>query len=78
LIGEGKRWFDLCRIGKIYDYSDSGYAYLREVMNPILSEINGAILYEGKNTGRVLYPLNSAVFNANPKLVGDQNPPYDE
>jgi hypothetical protein len=78
LIGEGKRWFDLCRIGKIYDYSDNGYAYLREVMNPILSEIDGAILYEGSNMGRILYPLNSSVFNANSKLLGDQNPPYDE
>ncbi|MGN6266215.1 MAG: RagB/SusD family nutrient uptake outer membrane protein [Ginsengibacter sp.] len=78
LIGEGKRWFDLCRIGKIYDYSDDGYSYLREVMNPILADIDGAILYEGVNMGRVLYPLNSSVFNANPKLVGDQNPPYDE
>ena len=78
LIGEGKRWFDLCRIGKIYDYSDDGYSYLREVMNPILSEIDGAILYEGANMGRILYPLNSSVFNANPKLLGDQNPPYDE
>lgn len=78
LIGEGKRWFDLCRIGKIYDYSDDGYSYLREVMNPVLSDIDGAILYEGANMGRILYPLNSSVFNANPKLVGDQNSPYDE
>jgi hypothetical protein len=78
LLGEGKRWFDLCRIGKIYDYSDEGYDYLRETMNPILANRTGAILYEGVNMGRILYPINSDIFNANSKLVGDQNPPYDE
>jgi hypothetical protein len=39
---------------------------------------NGSILYEGANMGRILYPINSAAFNANSKLLGDQNPPYDE
>lgn len=78
LIGEGKRWFDLTRIGKIYDYTDNGYEYLREVMNPLLASRTGGILFEGKQMGRVLFPINSDVFNANPKLVGDQNPPYDE
>jgi hypothetical protein len=77
-LGEGKRWFDLCRIGKIYDYTNSGYDYLREIMNPILTGRNGSILYEGANMGRILYPINSAAFNANSKLLGDQNPPYDE
>ena len=78
LLGEGKRWFDLCRIGKIYDYTNAGYDYLRETMNPILSATTGSILYDGGNMGRVLYPINSAAFNANSKLLGDQNPPYDE
>ncbi len=78
LLGEGKRWFDLCRIGKIYDYTNDGYDYLREITNPILSTRTGAILYQDANMGRILYPINSGVFNANPKLVGDQNPPYDE
>jgi len=80
LIGEGKRWFDLVRIGKIYDYTNSGYEYLREIMNPILTarQSQGAILFEGENMGRVLYPINSAMFDANSKLRGDQNPPYDE
>ena len=78
LLGEGKRWFDLARIGKIYDYTDTGYEYLREVMNPLLRSRTGAIPYEGIHMGRILYPINSDMFNANPKLVGDQNRPYDE
>lgn len=78
LMGEGKRWFDLCRIGKIYDYTDAGYQYLRETMNPLIATRQGGILYAGENMGRILYPINSAMFNANPELVGHQNPPYDE
>ncbi|HKO81833.1 MAG TPA: RagB/SusD family nutrient uptake outer membrane protein [Chitinophagaceae bacterium] len=77
LLGEGKRWFDMCRIGTIYNYT-TGYEYLREIMNPILASRNGAILYEGENMGRILYPINSDVIKANAKLSGDQNPPYDE
>lgn len=77
-VGEGKRWFDLERIGKIYDYTDNGYSYLRQIMNPILESRSGGIPFEGANMGRILFPLNSAEFNANLKLVGDQNPPYDE
>jgi hypothetical protein len=78
LVGEGKRWFDMCRIGKIYDYSDNGYGYLRGILNPILATRTGAIQYSGANMGRILYPINSDMFDANTKLVGDQNPPYDE
>jgi hypothetical protein len=78
LLGEGKRWFDLCRIGKIYDYANAGYGYLRETMNPLLAGRTGGIQYDGANMGRILYPINSAMFNANPQLRGDQNPPYDE
>ena len=78
LMGEGKRWFDLCRIGTIYNYTNAGYEYLRETLNPILSTRPGSILYENENMGRVLFPINAAMFNANPKLRGDQNPPYDE
>jgi hypothetical protein len=78
LIGEGKRWFDLMRIDKIYDYSNTGYAYLRETMNPIIAARTGGILYDGDQMGRILFPINSAMFNANSKLLGDQNPPYDE
>lgn len=77
LLGEGKRWFDLCRIGKMYDFTN-GYTYLTGIMNPILGGRSGATKYEGTNIGRILFPIASAAFNANPNLVGDQNPPYDE
>jgi starch-binding outer membrane protein, SusD/RagB family len=78
LLAEGKRWFDICRIGTIYNYTDAGYEYLREIMNPILASRSGSILYQGENMGRVLYPINSDMFDANSALIGDQNPPYDE
>lgn len=85
LMGEGKRWFDLCRIGRIYDYSNAGYGYLRETMNAVLTERRnrsslyaGSLLFEGANMGRILFPINSIAFNNNPRLLGDQNPPYDE
>lgn len=80
LIGEGKRWFDLCRIGKTYDYTLNGYDYLRAVMNPILiARGSEAVPYNSDlNMGRVLYPINSDVINANPLLRGKQNPPYSE
>ncbi|RPE08787.1 RagB/SusD family nutrient uptake outer membrane protein [Chitinophaga lutea] len=83
LLGEGKRWFDLCRIDKMYDFTNTGYEYLREMMNPVLATREGATLFDNNaNTpnamGRILFPINSNAFNANRKLVGDQNPPYDE
>ncbi len=78
LIGEGTRWFDLSRIDKTYDYTDAGYEYLRETMNPLIAARTGGIVYAGEQMGRILYPINSDMFNANLKLVGDQNPPYDE
>jgi len=78
LLGEGKRWFDLERIDKIYDYTNAGYEYLRETMNPILASRSGSILFQDANMGRILFPINSAMFDANSKLKGDQNPPYDE
>jgi len=83
LLGEGKRWFDLCRIGNTYDFTNNGYEYLREIMNPILTARQGAVPFDNNTStvngmGRILYPINSNAFNANPKLIGDQNPPYDE
>lgn len=80
LIGEGKRWFDLCRIGRTYDFTLNGYDFLREVMNPILSARGAAAVpYNSNlNMGRILFPINSDVINANPLLRGKQNPPYSE
>jgi hypothetical protein len=47
-------------------------------MNPILASRSGSIQFEGANMGRILFPINSDMFDANSKLVGFQNPPYDE
>jgi hypothetical protein len=89
-LAEGKRWFDLCRVGKTvftspyYDESgnppykipDNGcYTYLKEKMNGIRSDFTN---FEGDNMGRVLFPIVSGAFTANSLLRGDQNPPYDE
>ena len=76
LLGEGKRWFDLGRIDKIYDYTDAGYEYLRETLNPLIAARTGGIIYEGEQMGRILYPINSDMFKANSKLIGDQNPRF--
>jgi hypothetical protein len=79
LIGEGKRWFDLCRIDDTYNFTTSGYEYLRIVMNPVLAARGGAVQFDSDlNMGRILYPINSANINANPLLKGNQNPPYSE
>lgn len=77
-VGEGKRWFDLQRVGNMYDLTDAGYEYLREVMNPIMEDRNPDAKYDGANIGRVLFPIAANAFNNNPALIGDQNPPYDE
>ncbi|MDR3061445.1 MAG: RagB/SusD family nutrient uptake outer membrane protein [Dysgonamonadaceae bacterium] len=89
-LTEGKRWFDLCRVGKTifsgtyYDASgnlpykipDAGYyTYLKAKMNGIRSDFTD---FEGDNMGRILFPIVSGAFTANSKLKGDQNPPYDE
>lgn len=61
LWGEGKRWFDLVRTDKV-----------AEVMDPILKERG---VEEGFNDmRRILFPLHSSVFEANPLL--EQNEPY--
>jgi hypothetical protein len=89
-LAEGKRWFDLCRVGKTiftspyYDESgnppykipDNGYyVYLKEKMNGIRSDFTD---FSGDNMGRILFPIVSGAFTANSLLKGDQNPPYDE
>lgn len=91
-MGEGKRWFDLCRIGKTIctePYYDEGktpkiyipedyYAYLRSEVNRTVLDREELTEFEGGNLGRVLFPIISSAFTANKLLRGDQNPPYDE
>ncbi len=91
-MGEGKRWFDLCRIGKTAFtkpyYDESGgpgyqipadcYQYLRSKVNKTVLNRAGLTDYEDENINRVFFPIISGAFNANPMLVGDQNYPYSE
>jgi hypothetical protein len=89
-LAEGKRWFDLCRMGRTvftkpyYDEGGSGpyrvpdagyYGYLKSKMN---NSASGYVNFEGDNAGRVFFPVVSGAFTANSQLRGDQNPPYDE
>jgi hypothetical protein len=70
--GEGKRWFDLRRAGDEILYA---------AMNPHLKTIqmvHGFPLEGFLPDGRKLFPLHKNVFSSNPKLVGQQNPPYSE
>ncbi|MDR2271171.1 MAG: RagB/SusD family nutrient uptake outer membrane protein [Sphingobacterium sp.] len=70
LFGEGKRWFDLVRTGRV-----------KEVMDPILKrrqEDAGSLDKPGflDPQNRVYWPLNRSVMNANNLLV--QNPGYTD
>jgi starch-binding outer membrane protein, SusD/RagB family len=69
LFGEGKRWFDLVRTGKVM-----------EVMDPLLKVRQVAQGTEpegwGTDTRKYLWPLHRNVLNSNRKL--EQNKPYSE
>ena len=69
-FGEGKRWFDLIRTNRLIG-----------VMDLILKKRQAAknLPLEGfGDRNKILFPLYTNVFEANPALVGDQNPPYSE
>lgn len=69
-FGEGKRWFDLIRTNRVLG-----------VMDLVLKKRQAAagLPLEGfGDPNKILFPLASKVFEANPELVGDQNPPYSE
>jgi len=69
-FGEGKRWFDLIRTNRVIG-----------VMNQVLNKRQAAagLPIEGfGDPGKILFPLAAKVFEANPTLIGHQNPPYSE
>ena len=81
LLCEGKRWFDIIRAGSTYDNVNNrpSLEYFHQVMDPVMSiQRTAGNNYIGVNEGRVLLPINSLAFSANPLLRGDQNPPYSE
>jgi hypothetical protein len=71
LLAEGKRWFDLQRGG------DGQNVYFHKIMDPVMVTRNGTN-FLGTNEGRILFPIEATAFSSNPKLRGDQNPPYSE
>ncbi|MDD3078143.1 MAG: RagB/SusD family nutrient uptake outer membrane protein [Paludibacter sp.] len=71
-LGEGKRWFDLIEV------SDVSYDYFHKIMDPVMAARSGSVSYTGENEGRILFPIESTAFAANPLLRGDQNLPYSE
>lgn len=75
LFCEGKRWFDLCRIGHLDGNAADGYYYLHERMDPLLTgQAKKTPFMQGLNMGRVLFPVNANALNANGLLK--QNPAY--
>jgi hypothetical protein len=68
LYGEGKRWFDLVRTGKVI-----------EVMDPILKQrqrrLGTAETGFGGDANKILFPLYRTLLEDNKKLV--QNPSYN-
>jgi len=62
LYGEGKRWFDLVRTGKVF-----------QVMDPILFSRGQAGF--GGNKDKILWPIHRTVLEDNKKLI--QNPSYN-
>lgn len=70
LFGEGKRWFDLIRTGRVLRH-----------MDPALKRRQAALNLPQEGFGdlrKILWPLNTKVFESNPLLAGKQNPPYSE
>ncbi|MXV14982.1 RagB/SusD family nutrient uptake outer membrane protein [Hufsiella ginkgonis] len=69
LIGEGKRWFDLVRTGKV-----------KEVMDPVLKSRQAAAgdlnPVGFPDVRKTLFPINRSVLNSNKLLV--QNPSYGD
>ncbi len=76
LLGEGKRWFDLVRMGRVH-----------QIMDPILNQRNATSTVVGGVTvitldtkgfvdapNRYLWPVSQSALNANRSLV--QNPGY--
>lgn len=70
LWGEGYRWFDLMRTGRLF-----------EVMDPIYSarqEEAGVTVTGFGDMGTQYWPIHYGEFESNSALLGDQNKPYSE
>lgn len=68
--GEGQRWFDLMRTGRLI-----------EVMDPVISlrQAKAGVTVTGfGDEGTKYWPVYYREFESNSALKGDQNPPYTE
>lgn len=68
--GEGVRWFDLMRTGRLID-----------VMTPVYSDRQneaGVTVVGFGGEGKKYWPIYYQEFESNTALHGDQNPPYEE
>lgn len=69
-FGEGQRWFDLMRTGKLVEVMDPVYRVRQE-------EAGVAVTGFG-NEGTKYWPIYYREFESNTALKGDQNEPYTE
>jgi hypothetical protein len=76
LLGEGKRWFDIVRMGRVHQIMDP-YMNAR---NATTTVVNGVTIITPDTKGfidapnRIYWPLSQSALNANKQLV--QNPGY--
>ena len=70
-IAEGRRWFDLVRSGWVIDVMDPVYTARQIELGADITEATGF-----GHSGRILAPIVTREFEANPALIGHQNKPY--
>jgi len=67
-IAEGRRWFDLVRTDRVIDVMDPVYRMRQMELNTTPTGFG--------HPGRILAPIVTREFEANPALIGHQNEPY--
>ena len=70
LFGEGYRWFDLMRTGRLIEVMDPIYSARQEAANVTVTGFG--------HEGTKYWPIYYGEFESNKALVGDQNAPYTE
>lgn len=70
LYGEGCRWFDLMRTGRLVEVMSVVYSARQEAAGVTVTGFG--------NEGTKYWPIYYRDFESNNALAGDQNPPYSE
>jgi hypothetical protein len=68
--GEGKRWFDLMRTGRLINVMDPIYSQRQETAGVTVTGFG--------DEGTKYWPVYYREFESNKELIGDQNVPYPE